>query len=380
MRAPQSPRDFSWSAENISSFWNAVELCHLAEQSFAKNAGDALIDLVGSHFFSGCRILDFGAGNGFLTEKLLARGYQVAVYEPSEERYAKIIERVGQNPNFLGTISLDSEQRFDIVFLVEVIEHVYPQDLQALLRTAVRFTSRSGKLVVTTPNNENLDSSKVLCPGCNQLFHNWQHLSSFTVDRLLKELAPQGVYPVQVVLADFSKDASTVEDLKRSRDTLNCLDISLRDLFQRLEIINQRFDFSFSQIPHYSAISNGEEPTDIEPLSYKASPEVKHLMSLMTAIRSQGFLRRLVFQLKLVKNIFNIISIFVRDLSDQRKRALDTLNEFRDLRQELIDIHRDFHNVFSRAQNMPMPLGNAQDIVCIGKESTILFVGVHQRE
>lgn len=380
MQTPHLPRELTWSQERISGFWNSVELCHLAEQSFAKNAGDALIDLVSRHLDSGCRILDFGAGNGWLTEKLLARGYQVAVHEPSQERYAKLIERVGAHPNFLGEISPESVQLFDVVFLVEVIEHIFPHDLKAVLQSAVRLLARSGKLIVTTPNNEALQSSKVLCPACNQLFHPWQHLSSFSVDRLAEQLVPLEVHPVQVVLADFSQDAETIEHLKKSQHTINRLDLSLSELSHRLEVVNKRFGTLFSQIPHCAPTAFGEESADFDLFSYKASPEVKDLTSLMAAHRLQSPLRRLVMRLRLMKNVFNVIAVFLRDLSDQRARALGTLNDFRVLTRELQEIHSDYHGLFTRAQNAPISNSADEGLVHIGKESTIVLVGALRRD
>jgi len=50
----------------------------------------------------------------------------------------------------------------------------------------------NGKLVLTTPNEENLDASKIICPNCSAVFHRMQHVRNWSADALAERLAANG--------------------------------------------------------------------------------------------------------------------------------------------------------------------------------------------
>ena len=49
-----------------------------------------------------------------------------------------------------------------------------------------------GRLVVTTPNEEDLEQSKVVCPECLARFHKMQHVRSWSARTLTERLEGYG--------------------------------------------------------------------------------------------------------------------------------------------------------------------------------------------
>ncbi len=92
------------------------------------------------------------------------------------------------------------------MLLIEVIEHVLDADLPASLERLQRFVKPGGHLIVSTPNNEDLDLGSAYCPVSNRLFHRWQHVRAFTPRKLEETFGNCGFRRVFLGLADFSQD------------------------------------------------------------------------------------------------------------------------------------------------------------------------------
>ncbi|MCK1422384.1 glycosyltransferase [Bradyrhizobium sp. 182] len=167
-----------WTPELVNRFWDNVGQTRLTELSFAKLGGRSVITAIDHILPKHGRILDFGAGDGHLLRFMAQRGLTVAGYEPSKGRAANL-QRVLENfDGFLGVVGDDSAETFDVVIMSEVIEHVLDEVLDATLDRLARFVRPGGMLVITTPNNEDLDLDMAYCPVSNLLFHRWQHVRS----------------------------------------------------------------------------------------------------------------------------------------------------------------------------------------------------------
>jgi 2-polyprenyl-3-methyl-5-hydroxy-6-metoxy-1,4-benzoquinol methylase len=195
-----------WTPELVARFWAGIAQTRLTEYDFAKQAGKSVIVAVEHHLPKAGRILDFGAGNGELVELLLERGYQVAAYEPSTGRTAEWLARLDARPGFLGVVRPESEEQFDVVLMTEVIEHVLDEELDRTLRHIYKLLNESGVLIITTPNNEDLELGMAYCPISNALFHRWQHVRSFTADSLSKLLSRYGIISLAVHLVELRPD------------------------------------------------------------------------------------------------------------------------------------------------------------------------------
>lgn len=154
------------------------------------------------------RILDYACGTGSLTGHLLNEGLDVAACDLSSDSLAIVRERYQNHPNFIG-VSAPNDLKmtaspFDAVLLVELIEHVDDATLSGIFAEVKGALRPGGLIVVTTPNDENLQAETVYCPSCNHTFHRWQHVRSWSADSLADIFRTAGIDVVEIFATDFS--------------------------------------------------------------------------------------------------------------------------------------------------------------------------------
>lgn len=203
---PTMPARLQWTPELMERFWDGFSKTRLVELSFSRLGGKALIASIAHLLPKDGSILDFGAGDGDLIEFMCQRGLRVAGYEPSEGRSQNLQKKLAGYPSFLGTVKAESSKQFDVVMLVEVIEHILDEQLDDSLTRLARFACPGGTLIVTTPNNEDLDLNMAYCPASNLLFHRWQHMRSFTRQTLAPMLAKYGFQEIATHQLEFRDD------------------------------------------------------------------------------------------------------------------------------------------------------------------------------
>jgi 2-polyprenyl-3-methyl-5-hydroxy-6-metoxy-1,4-benzoquinol methylase len=207
-------KPIQWTPELVERFWLGVSQTKLSHLSFSRSAAPYLIELLGDHLKPQGRHLDFGAGDGDLVRALVERGYATAACEPAGVRSAQIALDIAHHPKFLGLIKHDSPDRFDVVLMIEVIEHILEKDLDSALQKVRSLLAADGTLIVTTPNAEDLDLSSAYCPSCDTLFHRWQHVRSFTPESLAALLLAYGFECLFLHQVDFSDYRFPIEELK----------------------------------------------------------------------------------------------------------------------------------------------------------------------
>jgi 2-polyprenyl-3-methyl-5-hydroxy-6-metoxy-1,4-benzoquinol methylase len=174
-----------------------------------------LLDDLEPHLKPDARCLDFGAGDGHLVKLMVERGYRTAAFEPSPQRAAQIHKTVGTNRHFLGIVDESCCEQYDVVIMAEVIEHLLHEDIDSTFALIRRFMADDARLIVTTPNNENLDQSLVYCPLSDVVFHRWQHMRAFTPTSLDTELSRHGFQRVELGVTDFSSNRALIEKAKQ---------------------------------------------------------------------------------------------------------------------------------------------------------------------
>lgn len=96
-------------------------------------------------------ILDYGCGAGHFLEKLLKHGYRAAGLDFSRESVGSVRSRLAARENFLGAFYPEELGRaglhFDAITVIEVIEHLYDEDLEALLQSVHRIINRDGIVI-----------------------------------------------------------------------------------------------------------------------------------------------------------------------------------------------------------------------------------------
>jgi 2-polyprenyl-3-methyl-5-hydroxy-6-metoxy-1,4-benzoquinol methylase len=176
-----------WTQEMTARFW-AFESTR-PENFFSFQVGPVLERRFRKHL-AGKTILDYGAGSGHLVECLLSRGYQCGAVEPSGAR--ELTTKFSRFPNFLGATETNVNTQFDVVFLIEVVEHVYDRELTAILNSIRGTLKPGGLLILTTPNDEDRSKQFIMSPESGKLFHRFQHVRSWTKETLADALSANG--------------------------------------------------------------------------------------------------------------------------------------------------------------------------------------------
>jgi len=201
-----TPERLRWTPELVECFWTGFSQTRLVEHSFARQGGKGLIAAIAHLLPKDGRILDFGAGDGEIIELMCERGLRAAAYEPSEGRNQILRDKLGKCYGFLGAVDMRSREQFDLVMMIEVIEHVLDEQLDSTLAKLAQFTRVGGTLIISTPNNEDLDLNMAYCPVSNLLFHRWQHVRSFTRETLGALLAKHGFEEIVTHELEFNND------------------------------------------------------------------------------------------------------------------------------------------------------------------------------
>ena len=182
------PHDVEWTPEKVDRLWGyyATNPAYRS-QFFSAHSGGAIAARADRELeLRGKRVLDFGCGRGDLLEALYARGVAASGLEFSAAAAEETHARFAGQPLFGGvevTRALPSglaENSFDVVFLVEVVEHLLDAQVEPTLAEVARVLAPGGRVVVTAPNAEELSASAVRCPDCGATFHRWQHQRALT--------------------------------------------------------------------------------------------------------------------------------------------------------------------------------------------------------
>lgn len=171
-----------WTKELVADFWDGMERAGVVDaNSFGRMAKRCIYWVISKHLKEGGQHLDYGSGGGEVAAYLTEKGFPFAVFEPSEERQKKTAARLSSLPGFLGEAPTIPEKSYDVVTCFEVLEHVLDDELENVLDTLSGHVKKGGKIIISTPNNEDLTHDTVYCPVSKKYFHRWQHLRQVNV-------------------------------------------------------------------------------------------------------------------------------------------------------------------------------------------------------
>ena len=232
----KKPKKLQWTNKLIGTFWDGVEQTRMKELNFSLLAGSYFLELINNELSKNKQYLDFGSGSGEIVSELIQRGYQIGAYEVSNERRQSLRNStdIEKYDDFLGYISDESQQTFDTVLMTEVIEHIIPEQLDSVLNVIKSKLRPDGRIIITTPNTEDIGLGICFCPTCNHSFHRWQHVSSFSPTDLENLMKSKGFETKHLHLVDFSMNGELIEENKKLKKQINELQKSGVDKIKEL--------------------------------------------------------------------------------------------------------------------------------------------------
>jgi len=189
-----------WNDEKVSRLWDFYSRTYPYNQSyFTKAVGRDILKrtekIIGQ--LDGKVILDFGCGPAFFVDhmkdlKIKPKKYIGLDFSKDSIENISNKKEVDFSTEGIFVQSMPSsleDNSVDICFLIEVVEHLNDDYLDSTLKEIYRVLKPGGKLIITTPNNEDLDFSTNFCPECGCIYHKYQHVRVWDQDTLASVLS-----------------------------------------------------------------------------------------------------------------------------------------------------------------------------------------------
>lgn len=206
--------DIDWNDVKAARLWDYYsQHSPYKDVYFSKVCGENILSLLPSTKAK-ARVLDFGCGPGFMIDHIKRRHLPWRYYgvEFSSSAAAAALERARTSAfveeiKRIDKLPLDYEESFfDLIMLIEIVEHLEEGRLFATLNELCRLLRPGGRLCVSTPCEEDLDQSRILCPECGAKYHLFQHLRSWSEASLNDCMSRFSFRLVKTVKANFCRN------------------------------------------------------------------------------------------------------------------------------------------------------------------------------
>ena len=210
------PHEVEWTPAKISNLWNYYSKnVAYKDQYFSYQAGKIVLNYIQRYIKLNkmSSMLDYGCGTGNLLNELLKRAkkdQKCFGLDFSKESVAIVNREHTENPKYGKTVWIEKlpspfiDESMDLIFSLDVIEHLDDQQLTGMIHEVHRILKPEGYLVLTTPNNENLEGNKTICPDCGCIFHRYQHLRSWSCRTLRLEMEKGGFKTLHAAETSFA--------------------------------------------------------------------------------------------------------------------------------------------------------------------------------
>lgn len=211
--------ELQWTQDMAVRFWDYES--NFPDRYFTYRHGAEVVRQLRGHLLGRGTVLDYGCGPGYLLGELLDAGIEAAGLDFSPATVATVNDRFSGRATFRGAFLPEqlkqSERAFSVVTVLEVVEHLYDEPLDQLLAELPRLLAPDGIVVFSTPNEEDLTASTLLCPVSGQVFHRWQHVRSWSQQSLTAYLEARGYQVLQCFTTNFRGGLSKAKNKGRLR-------------------------------------------------------------------------------------------------------------------------------------------------------------------
>ncbi len=212
MSKSDQPHAAEWNPERIRRYWNWLGHNPFNQATyFSFRVGRGVVRVLDAAGILRGRVLDFGCGTGHLLKELLGRGLECYGADSSDEAVARVNQDFSALANWRGAelterfATRHPDHFFDLIVCLETLEHLPEESTASLFREFRRILKPGGKLFLTVPLAEDLERETIYCPFCQSLFHRWQHMNSFTREKLETLIGRQGLRVELCATIDFEQ-------------------------------------------------------------------------------------------------------------------------------------------------------------------------------
>lgn len=220
-KASHSPAEYGehnvvWTPEHVRRLWHYYSQ-NSASQGlyFSYQVGKIVLSQVerSVKLRKARNVLDYGCGPGHLIAELLRisrDGQKCFGLDFSSESVTEVEQRYSSHERYGGSICVKElpspfqDSSMDLVFALEVVEHLNDDQLQEMTREVYRLLTPGGYIVITTPNREKLEEDETVCPECGCIFHRWQHVRMWSALSLCRYMEGSGFSTARVLETNFA--------------------------------------------------------------------------------------------------------------------------------------------------------------------------------
>jgi len=208
-----------WTAEDIANFWDwQSKNISRQQQYFTASLAPGIVQFIKRKGLLKGNVLDYGCGAGHLLQEMCKvtahralRAVNFYGLDFSADSIEETKKRTAGKANLKQLVLISAlptpfnDEQFDSITLIETIEHLQDDQLQETMQELFRILKRKGRIFITTPFNEDLQSHLKFCPFCKSEFHQMQHMQSFDIAGLTALASKHGFVTEECVNMDIQK-------------------------------------------------------------------------------------------------------------------------------------------------------------------------------
>ena len=198
------PKEMVWNNELVQKFWDYYS--DKTETYYAETYGDVFVQMFKKYIDKNSVCLDYGCGSGGLVKSLLKNNTKTIAIDDNKRSVELIKKRFSGYEKLIGAYTINSikkNEKADLIFSLEAIEHVLDENLDQYFQNIKSLLSENGLLIISCPNDEDIENGKVYCPVSDTIFHPTQHVRSLNKNSIKKFVENYGFNEIKIFETDL---------------------------------------------------------------------------------------------------------------------------------------------------------------------------------